>query len=80
MINNVSKGQYIGRARDQFLRDGILEIAIPGYCTSTACPAHATVAAAMRNVDRFSCPRCGKVEHAADTIGGYLLLRSLDVT
>ena len=62
MINNGPKGQYLGRARDRFLWDGILEIAIPSYYTSTACPAHATVDAAMRNGDRFWCPRSDKVE------------------
>ena len=76
MINNGSKGQYIRRARDKFLWDGIPEIAIPSYFTSTACPAHALVDAAMRNGDRFLCPICGKPEHAdehaADTIGNYL--------
>ena len=84
MINNGSKGEYIRRARDKFLWDGISEVAIPSYFTSTTCPAHALVDATMRNGDRFLCPRCGKVEHAdehaADTIGNYLLLRPLAVT
>jgi hypothetical protein len=84
MINNGSKGQYIRRARDKFLWDGVPEIAIPSFFTSTTCAAHAVVDATMRSGDRFWCPRCGKAEHAdahaADTIGNYLLLRPLAVT
>ena len=84
MINNGSKGQYIRHARDKFLWNGILEVTIPSYFTSTTCPSHALVGASMRTGDRFCCPQCGKVEHAdehaADTIGNYLLLRPLAVT
>jgi hypothetical protein len=84
MINNGSKGQYIRRAMDKFRWDGIPEFAIPSYFTSTTCPTHATVDATMRTGDQFLCPRCGKPEHAdehaADTIGNYLLLRPLAVT
>ena len=84
MINNGSKGQYIRRATDKHLWDGILEIKIPSYYTSTTCPAHALVDSSMRKGDQFRCPMCGNVEHAdehaADTIANYLLLRPLAVT
>ena len=79
MINNGSKGQYLRRATDKLLWDGILEVAIPSFYTSTACPTHARVDATMRKGDSFRCPLCGRDEHAdehaADTIGNYLLLR-----
>lgn len=79
MINNGSKGQYIERASDKLRWDGIPEIVIPSYHTSTTCTVHSLVDGSMRQGDQFHCPQC-KIrhqadEHAADTIGKYLLLR-----
>ncbi len=79
MINNGSKGQYIRRASDKLQWDGIPEIVIPSYHTSSCCTVHSLVDASMRNGETFFCPRCGAKEHAdshaADTIGNYILLR-----
>ncbi len=79
MINNGSKGQYIRRASDKLQWDGIPEVVIPSYHTSSSCTVHSLVDASMRNGETFFCPRCGVKEHAdshaADTIGNYILLR-----
>ena len=79
MINNGSKGQYLRRASDKLLWDGVPEIMVPGYYTSTACTIHSLVDAALRVGEIFRCPLCVASEHAdehaADTIANYLLLR-----
>lgn len=79
MINNGSKGQYLRRASDKLRWDGIPELIIPSYYTSTACTVHSLVDPGMRQGELFCCPRCNVKEHAdehaADTIGNYLLLR-----
>jgi hypothetical protein len=78
-INNGSKGQYIKRASDKLRWDGIPEIVIPSYYTSTTCTVHSLVDDAMRQGEQFCCPQCkirhNADEHAADTIGKYILLR-----
>jgi transposase len=79
MITNGSKGQYIKRASDKLRWDGIPELVIPSYHTSSACTVHSLVEATMRQGEEFFCPQCGVRQHAdlhaADTIGNYLLLR-----
>ena len=79
MINNGSKGQYMRRASDKLRWDGIPELAIQSYHTSSACTVHALVDGNMRQGELFYCPQCGNKqhadEHAADTICNYLLLR-----
>ncbi len=81
MINNGSKGQYIRRASDKFLWDGIPEIAVPSYYTSCTCTIHSLVDKPMRSGETFLCPKCGSERHAdenaSDTIANYLLLRPL---
>jgi hypothetical protein len=83
MINNGSKGQYIRRASDKMNWDGIPELIIPSYFTSTVCTIHALVDKAMRSGECFFCPQCGVQEHAdehaSDTIANYLLLRPLQL-
>jgi transposase len=79
MINNGSKGQYIRRASDKLLWDGVPEITIPSYYTSTACTIHSHMDSKMRVGEIFRCPMCASSEHsdehAADTIANFLLLR-----
>jgi len=79
MINNGSKGQYIRRATDKLTWDGIPELLVPSYYTSTSCTIHSLVDSAMRKGEKFACPLCSAPahadEHAADTIANYLLLR-----
>jgi hypothetical protein len=52
----------------------IPELIIPSYYTSTACTVNSLVDASMRQGEIFYCLRCNVKEHAADTIGNYLLL------
>jgi Putative transposase DNA-binding domain len=79
MINNGSKGQYIRRASDKLKWDGIPELVVPSYYTSSACTVHSLVDASMRRRETFFCPECGVREHAdlhaADTIANYFLLQ-----
>jgi len=79
MINNGSKGQYLRMASDKLKWDGIPEILVPSYYTSTACTVHSLIDEAMRTGEIFRCPRCNTNthadEHAADTLANYLLLR-----
>jgi len=79
MINNGSKGQYIRRASHKLLWDGVPEITVPSYYTSTTCTIHSLIDATMRVGEIFKCPLCASAEHsdehAADTIGNYFLLR-----
>jgi len=79
MINNGSQGQYIRRASDKFRWDGIPELLVPSYYTSTACTCHSLIDASMRSGEIFRCPKCASAanadEHASDTIANYLLLR-----
>jgi len=79
MINNGSKGQYIRRASDKLKWDGIPELVVPSYYTSSACTVHCLVDASMRRKETFFCPECGVPEHAdmhaADTIANYFLLQ-----
>jgi Putative transposase DNA-binding domain len=79
MINNGSKGQYLRRASDKMNWDGIPEIIIPSYYTSTVCTVHSLMNKAFRSGEIFRCPACEASahadEHAADTIANYLLLR-----
>ena len=79
MINNGSKGQYIRRASEKFLWNGIPEITVLSYYTSCTCTIHSLVDKPMRSGEKFLCPLCGKARHAdenaAHTIANYLLLR-----
>jgi hypothetical protein len=85
MINHGSRGQYSRRASAKFLWNGVPEVALPSYYTSTTCYRHAVVHKSQRKGDKFSCKRCraeGRGHehadaHAADTLGAYLLLRPL---
>lgn len=85
MINHGSRGQYVRRASAKFAWNGVPQIALPSYYTSTTCTRHALVSKSQRKGDWFTCPRC-KAEgrprehahaHAADTLGAYLQLRPL---
>ena len=81
MINNGSKGQYIRRALDKLEWNGIPQVPVPSFFTSTTCMIHSLVDRTMRSGEEFLCPLCGKPRHAdenaADTIANYLLLRPL---
>lgn len=82
MVNHTARGLYQRRASAKFQCNGIPELALPAYYTSTTCVPHAKVHKPMRNGDSFSCPhrsanglsRENADEHAADTISAYLLL------
>lgn len=75
MINNGSKGQYIRRASDKLLWNGIPELAMPTPYTSQACLYHQQLG--KRQGERFTCPRCEESRHsdlnAAMNIAGMLL-------
>ncbi|XKH61783.1 transposase [Halomonas sediminis] len=79
MINNGSKGQYIQRASDKLLWNGIPELAMPTPYTSQACLYHQQLG--KRQGERFTCPRCEKSRHsdlnAAMNIAGMLLTQWL---
>ena len=79
MINNGSKGQYMTMAKEKFLWNGILEIRIPSYYSSTTCTQHSLVDKDMRKNKKFLCPKCKITKdadkNASDTIASFLLLR-----
>jgi len=77
MINNGSKGQYIRRASDKHLWNGIPELAVPAPYTSQACLYHGQLGS--RKGEVFACPACKETRHsdenAALNIAGMLLTR-----
>lgn len=79
MINNGSKGKYVRCSSDKLRWDGIPELVVPSYYTSTTCTIHSRVDETMRHGEVFCCPLCGKKEHAdehaADTLAYYLQLK-----
>ena len=78
MLNNGSKGQYQKRASEKLSWNGIPELALGSYYTSSCCIKHGLVDGKMRKGERFFCPECKEPRHAdenaADTIACYLLL------
>ena len=78
MINNGSKGQYMRMAKEKFLWNGILEIRIPSFFSSTTCTKHKVVDKNMRKNKLFLCPICNikkdADKNASDTIASFLLL------
>ena len=85
MLNAGSRGQYVRRASDKLRWNGVPEVALPSYYTSTTCTRHAVVNKRQRRGDVFACVRClaeGRPrehadDHAADTLGAYLQLRPI---
>jgi len=79
MKNNGSKGQYMRMANEKFLWNGILEIRIPSFFSSTTCTKHKVVDKNMRKNKLFLCPICNikkdADKNASDTIASFLLLR-----
>ena len=79
IINNGSKGQYMMRTSDKLCWDGIPDLIVPSFYTSSACTIHSLVDGSMRQGEQFFCPQCGVKEHAdqhaADTIANYFLLQ-----
>jgi hypothetical protein len=83
MINNGSRGQYAKRVSAKLKWNGIPEITLPSYYTSTTCFIHGIVDKKQRKGDVFTCKRCiaegGKPEHADEhaalTLGAYLFLQ-----
>ena len=83
MINNGSKGQYIRKASEKFRWNGIPEIDIPAFWTSSTCIVHGLVDTTMRKGRMFFCPKC-KVPrdadtNASDTIANFLLLEPIPI-
>lgn len=81
MINNGSKGQYMRMAQANLFWNGILEVRIPSFYSSTTCVKHSLVNKKMRKGENFKCPECGRIEHADEhasaTIPSFLLLKPL---
>jgi len=85
MINNGARGQYARRASAKFQWNGIPELWLPSYYTSTTCFKHAIVDGKQRKGDKFACKHCKaegrKPEHADDhaalTLGAYLFLKPI---
>jgi hypothetical protein len=57
MINNVAKGQYIRRALDKLKRDGLPELLVASYYTSTTRTVHSQINDATRSGE-ISGARC----------------------
>ena len=78
MINNGSKGQYLRRAADKLLWNGVPELAVPSYYTSTFCHLTGVVEKSQRRGDTFTSKLGGYSRdadlHASETIACYLLL------
>jgi hypothetical protein len=85
MINNGARGQYARRASAKFQWNGIPELWLPSYYTSTTCFRHGIVDGKQRRGDKFACKHCKaegrKPEHADDhaalTLGAYLFLKPI---
>lgn len=79
MLNNGAQGQYRRQASEKFLWYGVPELALPSFFTSQVCTIHALIDETVRQGEHFQCPKCPTPrhadEHAADTIGLYLLLK-----
>lgn len=79
MIANGSCQQYQKRQSDRLQWDGVPEVAVPAPYTSCTCILHALVDAKMRDGEKFTCPMCGRTDHAdsnaSDNMAYYLLLR-----
>ena len=78
MINNGSKGQYLARASNKLIWNGVPELAIPSFYTSTFCHLTGVVDKRQRRGDTFTSRLGGYVRnsdlHASETIACYLLL------
>lgn len=78
MLNNGSKGQYQDRASEKLSWNGIPELVVASYYTSSCCIKHGVVDGRMRKGESFQCAACDEPRHAdenaADTLACYLLL------
>jgi len=76
LINHGSRGQYARRATEKFLWNGVPEVALPSYYTSTTCFRHANIDKIQRRGDVFHCRRCeleGRGPEHADAHASDLL-------
>jgi len=78
MLNNGSKGQYIKRAEQKMLWNGVPSLIVPSYYTSSTCIHCGVVDKSMRSGEHFKCKECKRASHAdenaADTLACYALL------
>lgn len=77
MINDGARGQYARKAARGLAWDGVPEIVVPSWYTSTTCFRSATVDASQRRGDTFTSRRLGYRKdadlHAASTLAHYLI-------
>jgi hypothetical protein len=76
MINAGARGQYAKRASGKFKWNGIPEIALPSYYTSSTCFLHGIVDKTQRKGDVFACKRClaeGRSREHADEHAALML-------